>query len=119
VAPVPAMIEAGVAVGIGTDGAGANNDLNLWEEVDTAAKLQKVTSGDPTVMNARQALAMATIEGARALGLADEIGSLEVGKRADLNGRVVVRDRRVLTLDADEVLARAADYRRALTMHQH
>lgn len=156
VAPVPAMIEAGVAVGIGTDGAGANNDLNLWEEVDTAAKLQKVTSGDPTVMNARQALAMATIEGARALGLADEIGSLEVGKRADLivvstdgyhqqpqppadnpysllvyatkasdvetvvvDGRVVVRDRRVLTLDADEVLARAADYRRALTMHQH
>ena len=63
VAPVPAMIEAGVAVGIGTDGAGANNDLNLWEEVDTAAKLQKVTSGDPTVMNARQALAMATIGG--------------------------------------------------------
>jgi 5-methylthioadenosine/S-adenosylhomocysteine deaminase len=84
VAPVPAMIEAGVVVGIGTDGAGANNDLNLWEEVDTAAKLHKVTSGDPTVLDARQALAMATIDGARALGLADEIGSLEVGKRADL-----------------------------------
>jgi 5-methylthioadenosine/S-adenosylhomocysteine deaminase len=84
VAPVPAMIEAGVAVGIGTDGAGANNDLNLWEEVDTAAKLHKVMSGDPTVLDARQALAMATIDGARALGLADEIGSLEVGKRADL-----------------------------------
>ena len=156
VAPVPAMIEAGVAVGIGTDGAGSNNDLNLWEEVDTAAKLHKVTSGDPTVLDARQALAMATIEGARALGLEEQIGSLEVGKRADLivvaadgfhqqpqrpeenpysllvystkasdvetvviDGRVVVRDRRVLTLDEAEILARAADYRRALTMHEH
>ncbi|TNF77114.1 MAG: amidohydrolase, partial [Acidobacteria bacterium] len=156
VAPVTAMIEAGVAVAIGTDGAGANNDLNLLEEVDTAAKLQKVTSGDPTALNAQEALAMATIEGARALDLADEIGSLEVGKRADLvvvatggyhqqpqppadnpysllvyatkasdvvtvvvDGRVVVRDGRVLTLDADEVLARAAAYRQALTMHQH
>ena len=156
VAPVPAMIEAGVAVGVGTDGAGSNNDLNLWEEVDTAAKLHKLTSGDPTILDARQALAMATIEGARALGLADEIGSLEVGKRADLivvsadgfhqqpqrpeenpysllvystkasdvetvviDGRVVVRDRRVLTLDEAEILARAAEYRRALTMHEH
>ena len=84
VAPVPKMIEAGVAVGIGTDGAGSNNDLNLWEEVDTAAKLHKLASGDPTVLPARQALAMATLEGARALDMEDEIGSLEVGKRADL-----------------------------------
>ena len=84
VAPVPAMIEAGVAVGIGTDGAGSNNDLNLWEEVDTAAKLHKLDSGDPTVLPAHQAMAMATIEGARALNMEDEIGSLEVGKRADL-----------------------------------
>ena len=84
VAPVPEMIEAGVAVGIGTDGAGSNNDLNLWEEVDTAAKLHKLESGDPTVLPAHQAMAMATIEGARALNMDDEIGSLEVGKRADL-----------------------------------
>jgi len=84
VAPVPALIAAGVAVGIGTDGAGSNNDLNLWEEVDTAAKLHKLASGDPKVLPAAQALAMATIEGARALGMEDEIGSIEVGKRADL-----------------------------------
>lgn len=88
VAPVPAMLEAGVAIGLGTDGAASNNDLDLWEEIDTAAKLHKVTSLDPTVLDARTALRMATIEGARALGLAAEIGSLEVGKRADL---IVVR----------------------------
>ncbi len=83
-APVTAMIAAGVAVGIGTDGAGSNNDLDLWEEIDTAAKLQKLASGDPKALDARQALAMATIEGARAIDLEGEIGSLEAGKRADL-----------------------------------
>ncbi len=88
VAPVPALLAAGIAVGIGTDGAASNNDLNLWEEIDTAAKLHKVVSLDPTVIDARQALRMATIEGARALDMAEEIGSLEVGKRADL---IVVR----------------------------
>jgi 5-methylthioadenosine/S-adenosylhomocysteine deaminase len=88
IAPVVAMIAAGVAVGLGTDGAGSNNDLDLWEEIDTAAKLQKLASGDPKALDARQALAMATIEGARAIDLEDEIGSLEPGKRADL---VVVR----------------------------
>ena len=84
VAPVPAMLAAGVAVGLGTDGAGSNNDLDLWEEMDTAAKLHKVTAGDPTVLPARDALAMATIGGARALGMEREIGSLEPGKRADV-----------------------------------
>lgn len=84
IAPVPEMIAAGVAVGLGTDGTASNNDLNLWEEIDTAAKLHKVDSLDPTVVPARQALRMATIEGARAIGLAEEIGSLEVGKWADL-----------------------------------
>jgi 5-methylthioadenosine/S-adenosylhomocysteine deaminase len=84
VAPVPALLAAGVAVGLGTDGSASNNDLSLWEEMDTAAKLAKVTSGDPKVLNARTALAMATRLGARAVGLQKEIGSLEVGKRADL-----------------------------------
>ena len=56
----------------------------MWEEIDTAAKLHKVTTGDPTVVNAREALRMATIEGARALDMEDQIGSLEIGKRADL-----------------------------------
>jgi len=84
VAPVPAMLAAGVAVGLGTDGAASNNDLDLWEEIDTAAKLHKVISGDPKVLDAEEALRMATIGGARALGLAGEIGSIEVGKRGDL-----------------------------------
>jgi imidazolonepropionase-like amidohydrolase len=84
VAPVPAMLAAGVAVGLGTDGSASNNDLSLWEEMDSAAKLHKLTTGDPTVVDARTAVAMATRLGARALGLEGEIGSLEAGKRADL-----------------------------------
>ena len=84
VAPVPRMLAAGVAVGLGTDGAASNNDLDLWEEIDTAAKLHKVTSKDPTVVAARQALAMATVTGARAIHMDAEIGSLEAGKRADV-----------------------------------
>jgi 5-methylthioadenosine/S-adenosylhomocysteine deaminase len=84
VAPVPALLAAGVAVGLGTDGAASNNDLSLWEEMDTAAKLHKLTSGDPTVLPARTAVAMATRLGARAVGLDSRIGSLETGKRADL-----------------------------------
>jgi 5-methylthioadenosine/S-adenosylhomocysteine deaminase len=83
-APVPQMLRAGVAVGLGTDGAASNNDLNLWEEIDTAAKLHKLISKDPTVINAREALEMATIRGATAIHLEKEIGSLEAGKRADL-----------------------------------
>jgi 5-methylthioadenosine/S-adenosylhomocysteine deaminase len=84
VAPVPALLAAGVAVGLGTDGAASNNDLSLWEEMDSAAKLHKVTSGEPTVLPARTALAMATRLGAEAIGLQKQIGSLEPGKRADL-----------------------------------
>ena len=82
--PVPQMLKAGVAVGLGTDGAASNHDLSLWEEIDTAAKLHKLTSKDPTVINAREALEMATIRGARAIHQDKEIGSLEPGKRADL-----------------------------------
>jgi 5-methylthioadenosine/S-adenosylhomocysteine deaminase len=84
IAPVPRMLAAGVAVGLGTDGAASNNDLDLWEEIDTAAKLHKVALLDATVLDAREALEMATLGGARAIHMADEIGSLEVGKRADL-----------------------------------
>ena len=83
-APVPQMLKAGVAVGLGTDGAASNNDLNLWEEMDTAAKLHKLISKDATVINAREALEMATIGGARAIHQEKEIGSLEAGKRADV-----------------------------------
>ncbi len=85
VAPVVHLLALGIPVGLGTDGpAGSNNDFDLMEEMNLAADLQKVTTGDPTVIPAEQAVAMATILGARAAGLDKEIGSLETGKRADL-----------------------------------
>ncbi len=84
VAPIPAMLAKKMRVGLGTDGAASNNDLNLWEEMDTAAKLHKVFSGDPKVVSAQEAFMMATIGGARALHLEDKIGSIEIGKRADI-----------------------------------
>jgi 5-methylthioadenosine/S-adenosylhomocysteine deaminase len=84
VAPVGAMLAAHVAVGLGTDGpAGSNNDLDMMEEMDLAAKLQKVTRLDPQALGARQAAEMATILGARAIHMENEIGSLEAGKKAD------------------------------------
>ncbi len=84
VAPVPKMLGVGVNVGLGTDGAASNNDLNIWEEMDTAAKLHKVFNQDPKVITAKEAFEMATIRGAAAIHLEREIGSLEVGKRADI-----------------------------------
>jgi 5-methylthioadenosine/S-adenosylhomocysteine deaminase len=71
-------------VGLGTDGCASNNDLDLLREMDTAAKLHKVITGRPTVVDARQVVEMATIAGAGAIGLAAVIGSLEPGKRADI-----------------------------------
>jgi 5-methylthioadenosine/S-adenosylhomocysteine deaminase len=84
VSPIPQMLKAGVTVGLGTDGAASNNDLNMWEEIDTTAKLHKLTSQNPTVITAQEALAMATIGGAKAIDLETLIGSLENGKRADV-----------------------------------
>jgi 5-methylthioadenosine/S-adenosylhomocysteine deaminase len=84
VAPIPKMLAKDVAVGLGTDGAASNNDLDMWEEMDTAAKLHKVFSGDPKTLPAETAFEMATIRGARALHLEKLIGSIEVGKRADI-----------------------------------
>lgn len=145
VAPVLKMRAMGIAVGLGTDSsAGSNNDVNMFEEMDLAAKLQKVTTLDPQALPASAALEMATIAGARVLGLEKEIGSLEAGKRADLiavrldranavplydpvsqivyalkasdvrdvmvNGKPVVRDARILTLDEPQILAKAAEY---------
>jgi len=140
-APVGAMLEEGLRLGLGTDGSASNNDLDMFEEMLTAALLAKHATGDPTVAPARQVLAMATIGGARALGMEDRLGSLEVGKRADLivvdlsaprltplydpishlvyatkgadvrhsviDGRIVMRDRTLLTLDEDAVLDEA------------
>ena len=84
IAPIVEMLQAGVRVGLGTDGAASNNDLDMWEEMRLAALLQKVDRMDPTVMSASTVLTMATSGGALAIGLADSIGSIEVGKRADV-----------------------------------
>jgi 5-methylthioadenosine/S-adenosylhomocysteine deaminase len=85
VAPVPELRAAGVAVGLGTDGpAGSNNDLDLMEEMDLAAKLQKIAKMNPLALGAKAVVEMATIDGAKALHMEKEIGSLEAGKKADV-----------------------------------
>lgn len=84
IAPVPLMLETGLKVGVGTDGPASNNDLDLLDEARLAAFLAKGSSGDPTALPARQAFSLATIDGARALHLDHLVGSLEVGKKADL-----------------------------------
>ncbi|HSV88668.1 MAG TPA: amidohydrolase [Bacteroidales bacterium] len=84
VAPVPAFLKAGVKVGIGTDGVASNNDLDLFDEIRSAAFIHKLFNDDPTILNARTALEMATIGGARVLGMDHLIGSIETGKRADI-----------------------------------
>jgi 5-methylthioadenosine/S-adenosylhomocysteine deaminase len=150
VAPVPEMRAAGVAVGLGTDGpAGSNNDFNLMEEIDLAAKLAKITKMDPRALNAKAVVEMATIDGARALHMEKEIGSLETGKKADLilisldepnavpmydiyaqiayslkasdvetvviGGRVVMQERKLLTIDEARVLEKAREYRKSVS----
>ena len=145
VSPVPEMRSAGVAVGLGTDGpAGSNNDLDLMEEIDLAAKLAKISKMNPLALNAKSVVEMATIDGARAIHMEKEIGSLETGKRADIvlinlnepnavpmydiyaqiayslkgsdvgtviiGGKVVMRDRRLLTIDEPKVLEKAREY---------
>ena len=136
------MLAEGLRLGLGTDGAASNNDLDMFEEMATAAFLAKHASGDPTVAAAAKVLEMATLGGARARGVEDRVGSLETGKRADIvvvdvraprmtpmydpvshlvyvakgadvrhvvvEGRIVMRDRAVLTLDERAVVARAA-----------
>ncbi len=84
ISPVTDMLKAGVRVGLGTDGAASNNDLDLWEEMRLAALLQKVEQMDPKVLPAITVLSMATSGGATAIGLGESIGSLEIGKRADI-----------------------------------
>jgi 5-methylthioadenosine/S-adenosylhomocysteine deaminase len=84
VSPVTKMLAAGVRVGLGTDGAASNNDLDMWEEMRLAALLQKVDRMDPEALPAAAVLRMATIGGATAIGLGESVGSLEAGKRADL-----------------------------------
>jgi 5-methylthioadenosine/S-adenosylhomocysteine deaminase len=144
IAPVEAMRKAGIPVGLGTDGAASNNDLDMFEAMRQAAFLHKLVAGDPRAIPAAVALEMGTIDGARALGMDKEIGSLEAGKRADLlvvsmssarqtpmydpvshlvyvtrgddvrttivNGRVLMRDRKVLSVNREQTLAEARAY---------
>ncbi len=146
VAPIIQMQRAGIDVGLGTDGpAGSNNNLDMLEEMASAARLQKVFRNDPKALSAREVLELATIGGARVLGLNEKIGTLEVGKRADVvvidldtaktqpvyspesaivyaasgsavtttivDGKILMRDRRVLTVDVDAAIAKAKEYR--------
>jgi 5-methylthioadenosine/S-adenosylhomocysteine deaminase len=140
VAPVPDMLRHGVTVGLGTDGCASNNNLDMFQEMDTAAKLHKVHRLDATVMNAETVLRMATCEGAKALGMGHLVGSLTPGMKADLillglnkphliplyhpyshlvyaangadvdtvfiNGRPVMENRRLLTIDENEAMTR-------------
>ena len=84
IAPVPQMLAAGLHVGIGTDGASSNNNLNMFEEMHLTSLIHKGHTLDPMVTSAEEVLKMATIEGAKVLGIADKVGSVEVGKKADL-----------------------------------
>ena len=84
VAPIPKMLDHGVPVGLGTDGCASNNNLDMMQEMDTAAKLHKVFTMDPTVMDAKTVLKMATAGGAGALGMGSEIGILQPGMKADI-----------------------------------
>lgn len=84
IAPIPKLLKAGIKVGLGTDGAASNNDLSILGEMSTAAKVHKAISGDPTVIDSKTALLMATKNGADIIGLGDRIGSIKAGKQADI-----------------------------------
>jgi len=135
------MLQKGIPVGLGTDGCASNNDLDMFREMDTTAKVHKVMSLDPTVMNAETVCHMATMGGAKVLGMDQWIGSIETGKKADIiildmnqphltplynyysqlvyaargadvktsiiNGRMVMKDRRLLTIDMDMAMKKA------------
>jgi len=139
VAPVAKLLERGVVVGLGTDGCASNNNLDMLAEMDSVAKLHKVYRMDPTIMDAKTVVRLATRGGARVLGLEEQVGCLEPGKKADLigldldkphltplyniyshvvyaasaadvtlniiNGRVVMRDGELLTLDVEKIMA--------------
>lgn len=115
VAPVPAMLKAGVCVALGTDSCASNNDLDLFSEMDKVAKLHKVIQHDPVVCSAHEVLRMATVKGATALGWKDQIGSLEVGKQADIIAIDLVQPHLVPLYDPVSQLvyaARGSDVRR-------
>ena len=150
IAPVPQMLAAGLCVGLGTDGSASNNNVDMFGEMNSAAKLHKVNSLDPTSMPAATVLEMATMGGARVLGAENKIGSLESGKKADLivldmnqphltplfnipshmvyaargsdvvhsviNGKIVMRNRRLTTLDEKAILNNMMAMAKQITM---
>jgi 5-methylthioadenosine/S-adenosylhomocysteine deaminase len=139
VAPIAKLLKRGVPVGLGTDGCASNNNLDMLAEMDSAAKLQKLYRRDPTIMDAKTVVSMATTMGARVLGLERLIGTLEPEKKADIigfdldrphltpmynvyshlvyaasaadvslsiiNGRIVMRDRQLISLDVEKAMA--------------
>jgi 5-methylthioadenosine/S-adenosylhomocysteine deaminase len=143
IAPVTELLTRGVTVGLGTDGCASNNNLDIFTEMDMAAKLHKIQTMDPTVLDSVTVMRMATIEGAKALGMEDITGSIERGKKADIiildidkphltpmynpyshivyaargndvshsiiNGQLVMEDRKLLTLDIEEIMERAKE----------
>jgi 5-methylthioadenosine/S-adenosylhomocysteine deaminase len=150
VTPVVDLLARGIVVGLGTDGCAGNNDLDLFREMGTAARLHKVHRLDPTLLEAHSVLEMATLQAAEVLGLEKEIGSLEVGKQADLilinlkqphltplyhpfshlvyaasgadvdtvfvAGQMVMRQRKLLTLDWEEIRERVIAISREIRM---
>ncbi len=144
ISPVPRLLEMGVTVALGTDGCASNNNLDMFGEMDTCAKLHKAATLDPTVLSAKTVLNMATRAGAKAMGWADEVGRLEPGTLADLivvdfnkphltpvysrashlvysagaadvrhsiiDGRIVMRDRKLLTLDLEEIFGHVREF---------
>jgi 5-methylthioadenosine/S-adenosylhomocysteine deaminase len=143
VAPIQKFLDKGIPVGIGTDGVASNNDLDMFDELRTSALSQKLSTGNPSTLNARTVIEMATIMGARAIGMDDKIGSVEKGKKADLiildlsrphanplynvyslityslrgsdvetvivNGRVLVENRKLVTLDIERLYAKVGN----------
>jgi 5-methylthioadenosine/S-adenosylhomocysteine deaminase len=151
--PVARLMQAGINIALGTDGAASNNDLNMFSEMRTAALLAKGVANDASALPAYAALRMATINGARALGMESEIGSLEAGKAADIcavnlgdletqpvyhpvsqlvyatsrdkvsdvwiAGRQLLRCRQLTTLDTQEIVSRAEEWRSRIALHDH
>ena len=115
ISPVSAMISAGVNVGLGTDGAASNNDLDLWEEMRLAALIHKQRDADPTALPAPTAIEMATAMGARAIGMGDVIGDLTVGKQADMIQVDITRTRHAPLYDVPSHLVYVLDSQDVVT----
>ncbi len=145
IAPLHKILKLGIIAGLGTDGSASNNTLDLFADMRVCALLHKINNFDPAVVSAREVVQMATINGAKVIGMEKEIGSLETGKKADIitidlnkphltplydpyshlvycangadvanviiNGKVVMKNRQVKTLDEEKILKQAMEFR--------